>query len=43
MSMASCYNLKSRPPEYWVADDGSVKKIRHVEMFEDHLRSFKGL
>lgn len=43
MSMASCYNLKLRPPEYWVEDDGSVKKIRHGEIFEDHLRSFKGL
>lgn len=43
MSMASCYNLKSRPPEYWVEEDGSVKKIRHAEIFEDHLRSFKGL
>jgi len=43
MSMPSCYNLKSRPPTYWVEDDGSVKKIRHGEIFEDHLRYFEGL
>ncbi|KAK6120930.1 hypothetical protein DH2020_045331 [Rehmannia glutinosa] len=38
MSMASTYNLKMRPPEYWVEDDGTVSKIRHGETFEDHLR-----
>ncbi|KAL3538990.1 hypothetical protein ACH5RR_002356 [Cinchona calisaya] len=43
MSMASTYNLKMRPPEYWVEDDGSVSKIRHGETFEDHLRFFKDL
>ncbi|XXG84512.1 hypothetical protein AAC387_Pa10g2014 [Persea americana] len=43
MSMASTYNLKMRPPEYWVEDDGSVSKIRHGETFEDHLRFFEGL
>ncbi|KAG8368213.1 hypothetical protein BUALT_Bualt15G0021800 [Buddleja alternifolia] len=43
MSMASTYNLKMRPPEYWVEDDGSVSKIRHGETFEDHLRLFEGL
>ncbi|XP_051120011.1 diaminopimelate decarboxylase 1, chloroplastic-like [Andrographis paniculata] len=43
MSMASTYNLKMRPPEYWVEDDGSVSKIRHGESFEDHLRFFEGL
>ncbi|KHN39074.1 Diaminopimelate decarboxylase 1, chloroplastic [Glycine soja] len=37
MSMASTYNLKMRPPEYWVS------KIRHGETFEDHMRSFEGL
>ncbi|XP_031478321.1 diaminopimelate decarboxylase 1, chloroplastic-like [Nymphaea colorata] len=42
MSMASTYNLKMRPPEYWV-EDGSVVKIRHGETFEDHLRYFEGL
>ncbi|KAL6560809.1 Diaminopimelate decarboxylase 2, chloroplastic [Orobanche gracilis] len=43
MSMASTYNLKMRPPEYWVEDDGSISKIRHGETFEDHLRFFDGL
>ncbi|KAK4279741.1 hypothetical protein QN277_011468 [Acacia crassicarpa] len=43
MSMASTYNLKMRPPEYWVDDDGTVAKIRHGETFEDHLRLFEGL
>ncbi|XP_077219592.1 diaminopimelate decarboxylase 2, chloroplastic-like [Tasmannia lanceolata] len=43
MSMASTYNLKMRPPEYWVEEDGSVSKIRHGETFEDHLRYFEGL
>eukprot|EP01018_Ginkgo_biloba_P032561 Gb_40927 [translate_table: standard] len=43
MSMSSTYNLKMRPPEYWVEEDGSIKKIRHGEIFEDHLRYFKGL
>ncbi|KAK9942552.1 hypothetical protein M0R45_008210 [Rubus argutus] len=38
MSMASTYNLKMRPPEYWVEEDGSVSKIRHAETFEDHMR-----
>ncbi|KAH7833084.1 hypothetical protein Vadar_003016 [Vaccinium darrowii] len=43
MSMASTYNLKMRPPEYWVEEDGSVAKIRHGETFEDHIRYFEGL
>ncbi|KAL1202184.1 Diaminopimelate decarboxylase 2 [Cardamine amara subsp. amara] len=43
MSMASTYNLKMRPPEYWVEDDGSITKIRHAETFDDHLRFFEGL
>ena len=43
MSMASTYNLKMRPPEYWVEEDGSLSKIRHGETFEDHLRLFEGL
>ncbi|KAK2966012.1 hypothetical protein RJ640_017090 [Escallonia rubra] len=43
MSMASTYNLKMRPPEYWIEADGSVAKIRHGETFEDHVRYFEGL
>lgn len=43
MAMASTYNLKMRPPEYWVDVEGSVVKIRHAETFDDHLRMFEGL
>ncbi|KAK9677837.1 hypothetical protein RND81_11G170500 [Saponaria officinalis] len=43
MSMASTYNLKMRPPEYWVEEDGSIAKIRHGETFDDHMRYFAGL
>ncbi|PIA33464.1 hypothetical protein AQUCO_04100118v1 [Aquilegia coerulea] len=43
MSMASTYNLKMRPSEYWVEEDGSVEKIRHGESFEDYMRFFDGL
>lgn len=43
MSMASTYNLKMRPAEYWVKEDGSLAKIRHPETFEDHVRFFEGL
>ncbi|KAJ6848362.1 diaminopimelate decarboxylase 1, chloroplastic-like [Iris pallida] len=43
MSMASTYNLKMRPPEYWVDDDGSVVKIRHGETFDDYMKFFDGL
>ncbi|XP_010912784.1 probable diaminopimelate decarboxylase, chloroplastic [Elaeis guineensis] len=42
MSMASTYNLKMRPPEYWV-DNGSVVKIRHGETFEEFVKFFDGL
>jgi diaminopimelate decarboxylase len=44
MAMASTYNLRMRPPEYWVADDGkTVEKIRHAEQLDDHIRYFEGL
>jgi len=42
MAMASTYNLKMRPAEYWVAD-GKLAKIRHQETLDDHLRLFEGL
>lgn len=42
MSMASTYNLKMRPAEFWVAD-GEVKMIRKKETFEDYLSVFEGL
>ncbi|KAL2651506.1 hypothetical protein R1flu_019634 [Riccia fluitans] len=43
MAMASTYNLRMRPAEYWVTEDGSVAKIRHAETLADHLRHFEGL
>ncbi|KAH9572139.1 hypothetical protein CY35_02G130800 [Sphagnum magellanicum] len=44
MAMASTYNLRMRPPEYWVEEDGkTVTKIRHAENLDDHLRYFDGL
>ncbi|OAY66454.1 putative diaminopimelate decarboxylase, chloroplastic [Ananas comosus] len=42
MSMASTYNLKMRPPEYWI-DNGKMVKIRHAETFDDFMRFFDGL
>ncbi|AQK39309.1 diaminopimelate decarboxylase [Zea mays] len=43
MSMASTYNLKLRPPEYWVEADGSIVKIRHGEKLDDYMKFFDGL
>ncbi|CAL4898124.1 unnamed protein product [Urochloa decumbens] len=43
MSMASTYNLKLRPPEYWVEEDGSIVKIRHEENLDDYMKFFDGL
>eukprot|EP00271_Cylindrocystis_brebissonii_P011545 TRINITY_DN29396_c0_g1_i1.p1 TRINITY_DN29396_c0_g1~~TRINITY_DN29396_c0_g1_i1.p1 ORF type:complete len:520 (+),score=84.28 TRINITY_DN29396_c0_g1_i1:237-1796(+) len=43
MAMASTYNLRMRPPEYWVDEAGQVVKIRHGETFDDHLKMFEGL
>jgi diaminopimelate decarboxylase len=42
MSMASTYNLRMRPAEWWVAG-GGLKQIRKAEGLEDHLRMFEGL
>lgn len=42
MAMASTYNLKMRPSEWWV-EDGQLKKIRHQETLEDHIKLFEGL
>lgn len=39
MAMASTYNLKMRPPEYWVEDD-KLCKIRRAETLDDHLALF---
>ena len=47
MAMASTYNLKMRPAEFWIADreDGSseLELIRKGETLEDHLKLFEGL
>jgi len=42
MTMASTYNLKMPPAEYWV-ENGNVKLIRKAQTLEDHLRLFEGL
>ncbi|KAG1660166.1 hypothetical protein FOA52_005266 [Chlamydomonas sp. UWO 241] len=42
MVMASTYNLKMRPSEWWV-DGGKLKKIRHQETLNDHVKMFEGL
>lgn len=42
MAMASTYNLKMRPPEYWV-EEGKLRKIRHAETLDNHLALFQGL
>ena len=43
MTMASTYNLKMRPPEWWVAEGGELRQIRRGETLDDHLRLFEGL
>lgn len=43
MSMASTYNLRMRPAEYWVDENNQVKQIRKAETLEDHMRLFEGL
>lgn len=43
MSMASTYNLKMRPAEYWVTESGEVRKIRKAETLDDHMAMFEGL
>eukprot|EP00891_Asterochloris_glomerata_P008055 jgi/Astpho2/8055/fgenesh1_pm.00120_%23_4_t len=39
MSMASTYNLKMRPAEYWV-EGGKLRQIRRQESLQDHLALF---
>ena len=43
MAMASTYNLKMRPSEYWVEDRTKIKQIRKGETLDDYLRMFDGL
>lgn len=42
MAMASTYNLKMRPGEYWVTN-GKLAMIRRPETLDDHLKLFEGL
>lgn len=43
MAMASTYNLKMNPAEYWVEDGNKLKKIRRAQTLDDHLAVFEGL
>eukprot|EP01025_Chloroclados_australasicus_P029433 TRINITY_DN29423_c0_g1_i1.p1 TRINITY_DN29423_c0_g1~~TRINITY_DN29423_c0_g1_i1.p1 ORF type:complete len:528 (+),score=66.34 TRINITY_DN29423_c0_g1_i1:67-1650(+) len=43
MVMASTYNLKMRPPEYWIDEKGELKMIRRAETLNDHMKLFEGL
>nr|QKY14832.1 diaminopimelate decarboxylase (DCDA) [Polytomella parva] len=43
MAMASNYNLKMRPAEYWV-EDGAVRKIRNEESLDKQLaQAYEGI
>lgn len=42
MAMASTYNLKMRPAEYWV-EGSTLRQIRRAETLDDHLKLFEGL
>lgn len=43
MAMASTYNLKMRPSEWWVESGKNLKQIRRAETLDDHLKMFEGL
>lgn len=45
MAMASTYNLKMTPPEYWVKEGGGggVALIRKGQTFEQYCQVFEGL
>ncbi|WPT13527.1 Diaminopimelate decarboxylase 2 [Picochlorum sp. SENEW3] len=43
MAMASTYNLKMRPSEYWVEDKTQITCIRKGETLDDYFRMFEGL
>ena len=43
MAMASTYNLKMRPAEYWVNEKNELEKIRRAETLDDHIALFAGL
>ncbi len=43
MAMASTYNLKMRPAEFWVEDGDKLRMIRRPESLDDHVKLFEGL
>eukprot|EP01024_Parvocaulis_polyphysoides_P042025 TRINITY_DN3850_c0_g1_i2.p1 TRINITY_DN3850_c0_g1~~TRINITY_DN3850_c0_g1_i2.p1 ORF type:complete len:488 (-),score=57.63 TRINITY_DN3850_c0_g1_i2:82-1545(-) len=43
MVMASTYNLKMRPAEYWIDEKGELQLIRRAETLDDHMKMFEGL
>ena len=43
MAMASSYNLKLPPAEWWVAEGGELQQIRRAITLDEHLRAFDGL
>lgn len=43
MSMASSYNLKLPPAEWWVAGGSELKQIRKAITLDDHMKVFEGL
>ena len=43
MSMASNYNLKLAPPEWWVEGGSQLRQIRRAVTLDDHMRVFEGL
>ncbi|KDD76370.1 pyridoxal binding domain of pyridoxal-dependent decarboxylase [Helicosporidium sp. ATCC 50920] len=40
MAMASTYNMKLRPAEYWVTLRGTLERIRRAETMQDVLRMY---
>lgn len=43
MSMASNYNMKLAPEEWWVAERTQLQQIRRSVTLDDHMRVFEGL
>ncbi|KAL4459044.1 hypothetical protein ABPG75_013909 [Micractinium tetrahymenae] len=43
MSMASTYNMKLNPPEWWVAEGSQLQQIRKGVTLEDWMRVYEGL
>lgn len=43
MSMASNYNMKLAPAEYWVEQGSQLRQIRRAVTLDDHMKVFEGL